>query len=281
VPLRDRTGSPRALCVAIPHLRAGDLPGYALGGAAETGDAVRRLVAGLAAEGQAAAAGLPLIGMAHLTCAGGTESEGAERRILIGGEQAVPPDIFPPSFVHVALGHLHRPQALDGGRLRYSGSLFPLSLSEIGYRHGLSLLELGPAGLAQRSISLPRPVPMLHLPGAESDGTTGALARALAAAGLDPATPRDRQPFLHARLRAGGPAATVRAEAEALVAAHPVRLAGLVIEREAGEAAARAPARPLSEIDPEDLFRTAFHAANGAEPGPEHLAAFRDAWAEV
>ena len=129
IPLRDAEGAVRAHVLTIPFLRASDLPGLTLGaeGGAESAivTATRALHADMAAATLDRAQGLPVIAMGHLTCAGGLESEGAERRILIGGEHAVPPDIYPPGLSYVALGHLHRPQSLDGGRVRYSGSPLP------------------------------------------------------------------------------------------------------------------------------------------------------------
>lgn len=74
---------------AIPFLRAADLPELSLGVAEGRGlsvvEAARRFHAEMAEAAGAVADGLPVIAMGHLHCAGGTESEGAERRVLIGG----------------------------------------------------------------------------------------------------------------------------------------------------------------------------------------------------
>ncbi|WP_444464985.1 exonuclease subunit SbcD [Rhodobacter capsulatus] len=143
IALRDGAGAVRAHLLALPFLRQADLPGLRLGAEEDGAEAaVRALLAETVARAAVRAKGLPLLAMAHLTCAGGLESAGAERRILIGGDHAVPPDVFPPALAYVALGHLHKPQSLDGGRLRYSGSPFPLSATEIGYDHGVTLLDL-------------------------------------------------------------------------------------------------------------------------------------------
>jgi exonuclease SbcD len=122
IPLRDRNRAIRAHVLAVPFLRQADLPGLHLG--AEDGDepaitaAVRALHCEMTEAAVARADGLPLLAMGHLTCSGGLPSEGAERRIHIGGEHAVPPDVFPAELAYVALGHLHRPQSLNGGRVR-------------------------------------------------------------------------------------------------------------------------------------------------------------------
>jgi len=283
IPVRDKFGGLRAHVLAVPFLRQADLPGLQLG--AEGGiepavtAAARALHLSMTEAAEALAAGLPILAMGHLTCAGGLESEGAERRILIGGEHAVPPDIFPPSLSYVALGHLHRPQSLDGGRVRYSGSPFPLSAAEIAYDHGVTLLDLDD-GLALRHIPLPRPVPMFRLP---RSGTAplADVAAELAALDLSPETPREMQPFVYLSLLADRPAPQLAAEVEALIDALPVRLAGLSITRPEVAGQPEGPLPSLSDIQPEDLFKTAFRQAHGLEPDTTHLAAFRDALSEI
>jgi len=280
LPLRDRSGTVRVHALALPFLRQADLPGLTFG-AEETGSsavvaATRGLIGSAARAAARRANGLPLIGIAHLTVAGAVESEGAERRILIGGEHAVPPDLFPPELAYVALGHLHRPQTI-GGRLRYAGSPFPLSATEIGHDHGVTLIEIGET-LTHRHIALPRPVPVLRLP-ATGAAPLAAIAAALAALALPEAETAAR-PFLYVSLTLDRPLAALRAEAETLIDRHPVRLAGLQITRpDAGEEPP--PPVPLAEVSEEDLFRAAFAEANGTDPESRHLAAFRDVLAEV
>ncbi len=109
-------GAPALYVLAIPFLRAADLTGVTFSDT-ETGlsieAAARSFHAEIVAAVEQIVGDLPLIATGHLHCTGGIESEGAERRILIGGSHAVPPDIFPPRLDYVALGHLHGPQSLD------------------------------------------------------------------------------------------------------------------------------------------------------------------------
>lgn len=283
IALHDARGAVRAHVLAVPFLRQADLPGLQLGaeGGAEPAvtAAVRALHQKMSEAAAMRAGGQPILAMGHLTCAGGLESEGAERRILIGGEHAVPPDIFPPALAYVALGHLHRPQSLDGGRLRYSGAPFPLSATEIDYDHGVTLLDLD-AGMAPRHIPLPRPVAMHRLPAAGA-APLAEVAAALRALNLSPDTPRGLQPFVYLSLLADRPVGQVAAEAEALVEALPLRLAGLSIVRPDAPTLPDAPPAGLAETTPEDLFVMAFRQAQGLDPEATHLAAFRDALSEV
>ncbi len=282
IPLRDRHAAIRAHVLAIPFLRQADLPGLRLG--AEDGDepaitaAVRALHREMTQAAVALVGGLPLLAMGHLTCSGGIASDGAERRILIGGEHAVPPDVFPVELAYVALGHLHRPQSLDGGRVRYSGSAFPLSASEIAYDHGVTLIDLSD-GLAHRHIPIDRPVPMFRLPRSGSGKLEDMLA-ALAKITLSPNTPRDEQPFLYLSLLADRPVTMLAAAIETLIERTPARLAGLSIMRSNQPVLERPPAT-LAETSPEALFQTAFQEVHGIPPDAHHFAAFRDAMSEA
>lgn len=282
IPLRDRDGVAHAHVLAVPFLRQADLPGLHLG--AEDGDepaitaAVRNLHHDMTEAAVARAGGLPLLAMGHLTCSGGLASEGAERRILIGGEHAVPPDVFPTALAYVALGHLHRPQSLDGGRVRYSGSAFPLSASEIAYDHGVTVIDLA-EGMVHRHIPIERPVPMHRIPAAGAGKLEDVLA-ALADLALSADTPREVQPFLYLSLMADRPVTQLSAEIEALMERTPARLAGLSIAR-TDQPAQECPPATLAETSPEDLFRSAFQEAHGTPADAHHLAAFRDALSEA
>ena len=95
---------------------------------------------------------LPFVLTGHLHVAGGIESEGAERRILVGGQHAVPHDVFPTEASYVALGHLHKAQAIGRDTVRYSGSLIPLSATEQPYTHGVTLVSLDGAQVTSEHI---------------------------------------------------------------------------------------------------------------------------------
>lgn len=180
-------------------------------------------------------------------------------------------------FRYVALGHLHRPQALGGGRVRYSGSCFPLSAAEVSYDHGVTIIDLDGDALRVAHHAIPRPAAVHRLP------LTGAmpfdaLEGALTALEADPDAPVGLRPLVYVTLEATGPSATLLADAERLLAAAPVRTAGVRIQRavEAAAAAVPGPAISLAETTPEALFRDAFLTANGVPPEARHLAAFRD-----
>ena len=84
--------------------------------------------------------------VAHAFVAGGAECD-SERALTVGGTKPVAPARFE-GFDYVALGHLHRPQSLAGGRIRYSGSPLAYSFSEAGQAKSVTLVELDAVGAA-------------------------------------------------------------------------------------------------------------------------------------
>ena len=89
-------------------------------------------------------AAVPKLLMGHLVIQGGEES-GSERVIQIGGALPVRAGDFPKDVNYVALGHLHRSQAIKGAGypIRYSGSPLPMTFKEAEYDKKVCLLELG------------------------------------------------------------------------------------------------------------------------------------------
>jgi exonuclease SbcD len=92
-------------------------------------------------------AGVPLIATGHLTLSGTASGEG-EREIhlgaggLVSGQDLGASQPEKPGFDYIALGHIHRGQALgDSEHVRYSGSPVPLSFSEADDIKEVVLLE--------------------------------------------------------------------------------------------------------------------------------------------
>ena len=82
--------------------------------------------------------------MTHAFVAGGEISE-SERTLTVGGAGTVAADAFD-GFTYVALGHLHRAQALTE-TVRYSGSILKYSFSEEHHAKSVELVEIdGPGG---------------------------------------------------------------------------------------------------------------------------------------
>ncbi|ODA42245.1 Exonuclease SbcD [Desulfosporosinus sp. BG] len=85
------------------------------------------------------------LGLSHLFVRGGMESE-SERPIQLGSAPTVEFEAMPFGAQYVALGHLHRAQAVKGASVptRYSGSPLAYSFSETGYAKSVIFIEAFP-----------------------------------------------------------------------------------------------------------------------------------------
>lgn len=285
VPIVDASGALAAHVLAVSYPTAACLPNLTrlddeAGSPVVAG--VRTLYAELLEALRPQMDGLPFIATGHLHVAGGIESEGAERRILVGGQHAVPHDVFPPEASYVALGHLHKAQAVGRDTVRYSGSLIPLSATEQPYQHGVTLVSLDGVKVVSEHIPIGRPVGFLRLPEA-GDMRLADFGDHLTALDLQPDLPISERPFVQVRLAREGLQPGFREEIDRIAESFPVR----IVE-------ARVTAMPdtlnelivadslirLAERDPEDLFKLAFERAFGVAPDAAHLDVFHRARAE-
>ena len=98
---------------------------------------------------------VPVIAMGHLYAAGSSVSD-SERLIQMGNQSAVASDDFPSIFKYIALGHIHKPQFVNGlSHIRYSGSPVPLSFSERKDRKIVIELEVNGDDIVQIDHEVP------------------------------------------------------------------------------------------------------------------------------
>lgn len=64
---------------------------------------------------------------------------------------------LPEQFDYVALGHIHKPQAVGAAHVRYSGSIEKMDLGEQADQKGVVLVEVGPDGRTGDPVVLPLP----------------------------------------------------------------------------------------------------------------------------
>jgi len=189
--------------------------------------------------------------VAHGFVAGGAECE-SERGLAVGGTGQIGAHRFA-GFDYVALGHLHRPQTLGDGRLRYSGSPLAYSLSEIGHTKSVTLAELGADGalrIEEHPLTPLRPLRLLE--GRFAD--------------LRDAPAEGRGDWLSILLTDPVPVP----DAQRLLAEHYPRIVGL---RHAtlplSGAAIAAPGADAPAATPLDLFTRFHQALRGAPPPAE------------
>lgn len=282
VPLKDSTGATAAWCIAMPFLRPGDVP--RVEGAA---DAYRAGMEAIYAQAYAYALeqrspGQAIIALGHCHITGGQVSEDSERRIVIGGAEALSAKVFDPGIAYVALGHLHLAQKVGGDATRrYCGSPLPMSFSEVDYRHQVVVVELeGEAVRATRELLIPRSVELLRVPKKPAP-----LADALAALqalefpeGLGDAPP-EQWPYLQVRVQLSQPEPGLRMQVEAALAGKPVRLVRIEtssVRAADSTAAATLSIDELSQQSPTDYFERLYQHRFAAPPPEELLAAFTE-----
>jgi len=279
IPLHDTTGNVAAWCLGIPYLRPGDVPraegerhDYPAGIAATY---QRHLEAAIDKRDPDQA----LIAMGHLHAQGGSTSEDSERRLVVGGEEAVDCSMFGQELAYVALGHLHLAQAVgENEHIRYCGSPLPLSFTETNYPHQVLEVTLDGSELAKvETIRVPRPVEMLRVP--DQPAALNETLEALAALELDDVEP-GFEPWLEVRVELTGPEPGLRQKIEETLEDKPVKLVKISPSRRQRDDEAQADqneeALALQLEKPDEMFARQYREHWGEEPGSELLALFRE-----
>lgn len=140
VPLLDANNAVSAWVCAVPYLRPRDVMQSGQGQSEQEKKQVLQNQIGrfyqavyelAVSKNNALKQPVPIIGTGHLTAIGGQVSESV-RDLYVGTLEALPTSVFP-NFDYLALGHIHRAQAINKeGTFRYSGSPIPLSFDELG-----------------------------------------------------------------------------------------------------------------------------------------------------
>jgi len=283
LPLPDASGEIAGWCLALPFLRPAEVTGAHLGDdyLRGIGQVHEWLIAAANAKRQP---GQALVAISHAHMAGGSVSEDSERSLIIGNAEALPASLFGPSISYVALGHLHKPQKVNGEeRIRYSGSPIPLSFSEIGYQHqildiqldGETLVSVEPR-LIPRAVNLQRlgPAPLAEI-----------LLQLAELPDIDLLAEEQRQPWLEVRVRLDEPQPDLRQQVESALDGKAVRLVRIAAEyagnggREGDDGAAQLV--ELDQLSPQDLFSRAWLDSYGSEVDEQTLKDFAQLLQEV
>ena len=264
IPLPNAHGEVAAWCLALPFLRPAEVTGTTLGDDYIKGIAHvhERLIAAAELKRQP---GQALIAISHAHMAGGSVSVDSERSLIIGSAEALPASLFGANISYVALGHLHKPQQVNGeSRIRYSGSPIPLSFSEIQYPH--QVLEIECDGERLVSVEphlIPRAVDLIRLGPAPLAEVLTQLAEQ---PDVDLLADLTRQPWLEVRVILDEPQPDLRQQIETALQNKAVRLVRIGAEY-AGSRSADEQDGPLIELDqlsPQELFSLAWQDSYGS-----------------
>ncbi len=194
--------------------------------------------------------------LAHLFT-DGARPGGGERDITIGLAYAVSPSRLPGDATYVALGHIHKPQAVAGSPApaRYAGSLLQLDFGERDQRKSVAIVEAAPGKPANASeVTLRSGRPLVDLRGTldEIVASSGEVAEA----------------WLRVFVRTDGPVPGIADRVrEVLPNALDVHL-----EYERHEASASS--EPVSSLQPRDQFLAYYRAQHETEPSGDLVEAF-------
>ncbi|MFZ6746317.1 exonuclease SbcCD subunit D C-terminal domain-containing protein [Undibacterium sp. JH2W] len=258
VPLRS-AGEVVAWCLAIPFLRPGDVPRvetavdpYMAGIARLYADAMQYALS-LRQPGQA------IIAMGHCHMVGGEISEDSERRIVIGGTEALSANIFDSNIAYAALGHLHMAQKVGKQEhLRYCGSPLPMSFAEVDYQHQVLCVDLSGEQVSQITpLHVPRAIELLRIP--RQPAPLATVLAALTHLDLPVQTDASYHPFLEVRVRLDAPEPGLRASIEAALEGKPVRLAKIdtsfASKTRSEHSQTDIELASLEKFQPEDIFQ--------------------------
>ncbi|HEX8540373.1 MAG TPA: exonuclease SbcCD subunit D C-terminal domain-containing protein [Pseudomonas sp.] len=283
LPLPDAEGEIGAWCLALPFLRPAEVTGATLGDNYLRGiGRVHELL--IEAANLKRQPGQALIAISHAHMAGGSVSEDSERSLIIGNAEALPASLFGPSITYVALGHLHKPQRVNGEeRIRYSGSPIPLSFSEIGYAH--QILEITCEGDQLRSVEtllIPRAVNLQRIGPAP---LAELLVQLKDLPDIDLLADIERQPWLEVRVRLDEPQPDLRNQIEGALQGKAVRLVRIAAEYAGhGRGDGSDDGEGLIELDqlnPLELFSRAWQENYGSEVDEQTLTDFATLLQEV
>ena len=165
--LKDSQGTPSLIICAVPFLRDREIRTVEPG--EDILEKTQKLLTGIRQHYQKVheiaeskrnqtGCGIPIVTMGHLFAAGGCSSEGdGVRELYLGNLTRVGIDTFPPGIDYVALGHLHSPQILGGGKtIRYCGAPLLMGFAEAKQKKIVIAIEFN---LGKKPVITEIPVP--------------------------------------------------------------------------------------------------------------------------
>lgn len=144
ISIKAEDGTVMGIIAAVPFLRERDFNVTATGESAD--DRVRRIQQGIIQHYQRMADAVkdfdgPVIATGHLYAKGASTHE-EQQNIYLGNLDNIAAEQFPDRFSYIALGHIHRMQKVGKQeRIRYCGSLIPLSFSEKADKKGIIIAD--------------------------------------------------------------------------------------------------------------------------------------------
>lgn len=110
--------------------------------------------------------------ISHIFTAG-SEEAGSERSIQLGGSLSFDASLFPKNAQYIALGHIHKPQTVQGTdkRARYSGAPLHYSKKEVNYKNKFFIADIKPslpANITEIPVKIYKPIEVWKFENIES-----------------------------------------------------------------------------------------------------------------
>ena len=193
----------------------------------------------------------------------GAETSGSERHVHVAHPFAVPPQRFPASAQYVALGHLHRPQRVEGpAPIHYCGSPLQLDFGEQGQQKSVMIVEVRanePAAITEIPLTTGRRLRSVL-------GTIEELTRDADSYGGD---------FLRVTVRTDGPMPGLAAQVRDLLTN------ALDVQLDYPRMKAGPPEASVRTLSPEELFSRYYEATHGSPASAPLMETFRQLYTDA
>ena len=193
----------------------------------------------------------------------GAKIGGGERTLTIGEIFAVDPQGLPPTPQYIALGHVHRPQAVTATPVatRYSGSLLQLDFGEREQEKSVAIVNVDPGR--------PPEVTTVTLAGGHGLLDVAGTLDELRGMEIDP------DAYLRVTLRCDGPSPGLADEVREFLPR------ALVVQLEYERESADREAGELQRLEPRELFARYYQRRHGAAADDRMLRLFDELFEEV
>ena len=210
LPLAPRgSDTAEVVCYALPFLRPADYPA-----GLSVQDGLRHYLTNLDKRlKKTAFKRLPVVVAAHFYAHGALiQAHEHSERLVVGGQDMVEIDTMGKAYAYVALGHIHRPQAVGNcANVRYAGSPLALSFSERDYKRAVNLVEIDTQGHVETTALFYTPLcALISLPDRGALDPQEALSRLRSLPDAQPDDDREAYPYVEMNIRLAQPEPELR-----------------------------------------------------------------------
>jgi len=210
LPLAPRgSDTAEVVCYALPFLRPADYPA-----GLSVQDGLRHYLTNLDKRlKKTAFKRLPVVVAAHFYAHGALiQAHEHSERLVVGGQDMVEIDTMGKDYAYVALGHIHRSQAVGNcANVRYAGSPLALSFSERDYKRAVNLVEIDTQGHVETTSLFYTPLcALISLPDRGALDPQEALSRLRSLPDAQPDDDREAYPYVEMNIRLAQPEPELR-----------------------------------------------------------------------